>query len=94
MDRIVMTLAFAACMTAAFAGRAADGAIAPSANAALSLDEAYAKGAVEVSVYVVPGYGDGRKLRVALKNRGDARLRVRIPAGAIALDVGDPIPAL
>jgi len=94
MDRIVKTLAFAACMTAALAGRAAGVAIAPAANATVSLGDAYAKGAVEVSVYVVPGYGDGRKLRVALKNRTSAPMRVAVPSGAIALDVGEPIPTL
>lgn len=94
MGRIVRTLAFAACMAAALASRAADVAGMPAGSAAMPLADAYARGAVEVSVYVVPGYGDGRKLRVALKNRTGARLRVVIPAGALALDAGDPIPAL
>lgn len=94
MNRGIAALALAACMTAAAGGRAADVAVAAASTAPVSIADAYASGAIEVSVHVVPGYGDGRKLRIALRNRTGARMRVNIPAAAIALDVGDPLPAL
>lgn len=93
MHRIVTMLAFAACL-AGPAGAGAEATVAPAADAVVALSDAYARGAVEVSVYVVPGYGDGRKLRVALASRTGTRMRVAIPAGAITLDVGEPLPAL
>jgi hypothetical protein len=90
----VTAFAFAACVTAAPVATATDLAPAPVPNAPVPLANAYRSGAVEVSVYVVPGSGDGRQLRVALKNRTSERLRVGIPAGAITLEVGEPLPAL
>ncbi len=94
MNRIVTMLAFAGWLAAGSGGARADAVTATPSNAPVPITDAYASGAVEVSVYVVPGYGDGRKLRVALKSRTGAPLRVRIPAGAITLDVGEPIPTL
>ncbi len=94
MHRIVTTLALAGWLAAGSVGARADAVSAAPSNAPVPITDAYASGAVEVSVYVVPGYGDGRKLRVAFKSRTGTPLRVRIPASAIALDVGEPIPTL
>lgn len=94
MNRIVIAVALAACAMLAAASRAAEIAPAPAAAASVPITDAYASGAVEVSVYVVPGYGDGRKLRLAFRNRTADRLRVTVPKGAVELVVGEPIPAL
>ncbi|MFO1415566.1 MAG: hypothetical protein U1F10_17025 [Burkholderiales bacterium] len=96
MNRMLWTVALAACMAAVpvATATAAEVAVAPVAGAPVKLADAFDRGAVEVSVYVVPGFGDGRRLRVALKNLTADRLRVTIPAGASALEVGDPLPAL
>lgn len=94
MSRIVTTLVLAACIFASAGGVCSDAVVAPAPPAPVPIADAYASGAIEVSVYVVPGYGDGRKLRVALENRTGTRMRVTIPAGAIMLDVGEPLPAL
>lgn len=64
------------------------------AAAPVPLGDAFARGAVELSVWVVPGTGDGRSLRVGLRNRTPQPLRVAIPAGVTALDVGEPIGTL
>ena len=94
MNRIVTAVALAACAMLATESRAAEIAPAPAAAAAVPIADAYASGAVEVSVYVVPGYGDGRKLRIAFRNRTANRLRVTVPKGAIELDVREPMPTL
>jgi hypothetical protein len=94
MGRIRTAFALAACIAAAPGTAAAAGAVAAPAKAPVPLAQAFAGGAVELSVHVVPGYGDGRKVRVAVRNRTSAPLRVGIPAGSIALEVGDPLPTL
>lgn len=102
MTRIALALAaglFVACLPAhAAEGVPPGAAIAPAMPAhpatPVPLAQAFRDGKLELSVYVVPGYGDGRKLRVAVKNRTGEAMRVTIPAGATALAVGDPIGTL
>ena len=42
----------------------------------------------------MPGTGDGRSLRIGIRNATQHPLRVAIPAGVTALDVGEPIGTL
>lgn len=67
---------------------------APKAPAPVALADAFRNGQVVLSVWVVPGTGDGRALKVGIKNTTKAKLRVAIPAGPTALDVGSPIGTL
>ena len=66
----------------------------PRQAAPVALGDAFARGDVVLSVWVVPGTGDGRSLRVGVRNATGQPLRVAIPAGATALDVGEPIGTL
>lgn len=92
---IAVALALVVAAPAAMAGDAAPPApAATKARPAVALADAFRAGAVELSVWVVPGTGDGRSLRVGLRNRTPQPLRVAIPAGATALDVGEPIGTL
>ena len=84
--------AAAAADLAAPAGTAAKPATRQAAPVALG--DAFARGDVALSVAVVPGTGDGRALRVGVRNATSRPLRVAIPAGATALDVGEPIGTL
>lgn len=72
---------------AAQAGKAAS-------TAAVPLAAAFDAGSVQLHVWVVPGTGDGRTLRIGIRNVTDARLSVRIPKGASVLAVADPIGTL
>jgi len=58
------------------------------------LPDAFRKGQVELSVTVAPTSTDGRDLRVSFRNKGDALLRLSIPAGPTTLDVGTPLDKL
>jgi hypothetical protein len=63
----------------------------PAAAGPVTLADAFASGRVELAVYVVPGTGDGRTVRVAVSNKSGAPLQLIIPAGATALAVGSPL---
>jgi hypothetical protein len=60
----------------------------------LTLVEAYDKEQVELSIEVLANPGDGSRLRVTIKNKGEAPLKLVIPSGASALEVGTPIDTL
>ena len=81
--------------TASMGGKSADATKSAkgSANASVSLADAFKSGRVELAVTVVGG-SDGRSLRVGFKNKGDDVLHLTIPAGATTLDVGSPIDKL
>jgi hypothetical protein len=64
------------------------------ASPAVPIADAFRNGDVELSVWVVPGTGDGRSLRIGIKNATRQPLRVAIPAGVTELDVGEPIGTL
>src|SRR5439155_8871994 len=64
------------------------------AGAPMLLADAFKQGKVELSVSIAPGSSDGRNLRITFRNKGDAPLRLTIPAGATTLDVGTPLDKL
>ena len=64
------------------------------AGPAVPIADAFRAGDVELSVWVVPGTGDGRSLRIGIRNATRQPLRVAIPAGVTAFDVGEPIGTL
>lgn len=76
------------------AAPAGTGKVTSAKPAAVTLAEAFRSGTLALAVYVVPGTGDGRTLRIGIRNTGETPLRLVIPAGATALDVGDPIGTL
>lgn len=73
----------------------ADAPAAPAAPAGpVALADAYKKEQVQLSIEVQPEPKNGSRLRVTFKNKSDAPLKLLIPAGATALEVGIPIDTL
>jgi hypothetical protein len=59
----------------------------------VTLSDAFRNGQVELVVDVVPGQG-GRMLRIKFRNKGEAALRLAVPAGATTLEAGTPLDHL
>jgi hypothetical protein len=66
----------------------------PAPPGPLTLADAFKKEQVELSVEVLDEPSDGSRLRIVFKNKGEAPLKLVIPSGATALDVGTPIDTL
>ncbi len=60
----------------------------------VKLADAYRDGQAEVSVEVLAGSGNGSRLAVQFKNKSDLAIRLTIPAGPAALEVGGPVETL
>jgi hypothetical protein len=58
------------------------------------LADAFKNGQVELAVSIVPTSGDGKNLRLTIKNRRQSPLLLTIPAGPTTLDVGVPLDKL
>jgi hypothetical protein len=66
----------------------------PAPPGPLTLADAFKKEQVELSVEVLANPKDGSRMRVVFKNKGETPLKLVIPAGSTALDVGTPIDIL
>ena len=66
----------------------------PAPPGPLTLADAFKKERVELSIEVLDEPGEGSRLRVVFKNKGESPLKLVIPAGSTALDVGTPIDTL
>jgi hypothetical protein len=60
----------------------------------VKLGDAYRDGQIELAVEVLSGSGDGSRLEVRFKNKTDEPLRLTIPVGSTALEVGQPLETL
>jgi hypothetical protein len=58
------------------------------------LADAFRDGQIELAVEVLSGSQDGSRLEVRFKNTTEEAIRLTIPAGTTALDVGQPVQTL